>query len=155
MALSGSGRAHTRPSRAASPRFERFLGRSGNQPFAYRLLAGELAGTADRLALFPRRFLRRLLVEPAPLHFPQYAFALHLLLQDAERLIDIVVANEHLQIFSPSVGRSRCRPRSLVRFKIGRCARWRVIVARHRQRTGMQRTKRPSIDLAAKLREGS
>jgi hypothetical protein len=31
---------------------------------------------------------------------------LHLLLQDAERLIDVVVANEHLQIFSPSVGRT-------------------------------------------------
>jgi hypothetical protein len=61
-------------------------------------LAGELAGTADRLALFPRRLLRRLLVEPAPLHLPEYAFALHLFLQDAERLIDIVVANEHMQI---------------------------------------------------------
>jgi len=44
-----------------------------------------------------------LLIEPAPLHFPEYAFALQLLLQDAERLIDIVVANEHLQIVSPSV----------------------------------------------------
>src|SRR4030095_7455806 len=110
-----SCRPEARTSCAGSPRFERFLGRSGNQPFAYRLLAGELAGTADRLALFPRRPLRRLLVEPAPLHFAEYAFALHLLLQDAERLIDIVVANEHLQILSPSVGRSRCRPRSLLR----------------------------------------
>jgi hypothetical protein len=38
------------------------------------------------------------------LRFTEDAFALHLLLQDAERLVDIVVSNEYLQEISPSCG---------------------------------------------------
>ena len=35
------------------------------------------------------------------LHFAEHAFALHLLLERPERLIDIVVANLYLHWFSP------------------------------------------------------
>jgi hypothetical protein len=47
----------------------------------------------------PRSFLRWLLVKAAPAHFPKHAFALHLLFEHAERLLDIVVADEYLQDF--------------------------------------------------------
>jgi hypothetical protein len=82
------------------PAFRQRLAWSGDQSVAHRLLARELAGAAQRLALFPRRFLGRLLVKPAPLHFPEYAFALHFLFQHPESLIDIVVADEYLQLFT-------------------------------------------------------
>jgi hypothetical protein len=45
------------------------------------------------LAGFP---FGRLFIGTAELHFPEHAFALHLLLQGAQRLIDVVVANDNL-----------------------------------------------------------
>ena len=78
------------------------LDRSGDQSLPDRLLARELARAAYRLGLFSCGFLRRLLIKPTTLHLPEDAFALHLLLQDTERLIDIVVSDEHLQRFDPS-----------------------------------------------------
>src|SRR5512144_203997 len=94
----GPGRA----TGAASPRLEFLLRRSGNQPLADRLLARSLAGAPHRFTFFPRRLGRRLLVEAALLHLAKHAFALHLLLQDAKSLVDIVVADEDLQLFIPS-----------------------------------------------------
>jgi hypothetical protein len=79
-----------------SPRQDFFL-RSGNETLALRLLARELALPSDRLRLFSGSPLRRLLVEAPPLHLPEDAFALHLLLQGPKCLIDVVVANENLQ----------------------------------------------------------
>jgi hypothetical protein len=45
---------------------------------------------------FSRPPLRGFLVIAAELHFSEYPFALHFFLQGAERLVDIVVANEDL-----------------------------------------------------------
>src|SRR6185312_7734484 len=70
------------------------------QAFALHLLAGELAGPADRLGLLARLFLGRLLVMTAQLHLAENALALHLLLERLESLVDIVVANENLHFCS-------------------------------------------------------
>jgi hypothetical protein len=71
--------------------------RGWQQTVALRLLAGELARTTDRLGPFARCTVRRLLEKSPPFHFPENAFALHFLLQDAERLVNIVVADKDLQ----------------------------------------------------------
>src|SRR6266481_2462671 len=81
--------------------------RSGDKPFALGLLARELAGSPDRFALFPSRLLGGLLVKSPAFHFAKHTFALHLLLEHAERLIDIVVADEDLQETFPSLVESR------------------------------------------------
>src|SRR5262245_11301284 len=73
------------------------LARGGDQALPLRLLARELSCPADCLAFFPRRFLRRLFVEPPALHLAEDALPLHLLFQRPERLVDIVVADEYLQ----------------------------------------------------------
>src|SRR5262249_28170990 len=64
--------------------------------FALQALAHQLAGPADRLGPLARAALGRLLVVAAELHLAEDPFALHLLLQDAQRLIDIVFTNENL-----------------------------------------------------------
>jgi hypothetical protein len=61
-----------------------------------------LAHAADGLGLFPRGLRGPLLVEAPALHLAKHALPLHLLLQDPERLVDIVIANENLQcLFLP------------------------------------------------------
>ena len=69
----------------------------GNETFTLRLLARELARPPNGFRPFAHRSLGWLLEEPALLHLPKDAFALHLLFQDAEGLIDVVVADEDLQ----------------------------------------------------------
>src|SRR5262249_27854946 len=59
-------------------------------------LAHQLAVATHGLGLLARPPLRRLLVVAAQLHLAEDTLALHLLLQDTQRLIDIVVANENL-----------------------------------------------------------
>ena len=66
--------------------------------FALRLLARQLARTADCLGFLPRTLHRRLFIMLPELHFAEDAFALHLLLQRPKRLIDIVVANQYLHV---------------------------------------------------------
>lgn len=105
-ALESRGRARTvGASRGSlpgpSPRQD-FLLRRGNETFALRLLASELALSSDRLRLFPLRPLGRLLITAPPFHLAEDAFALHLLLQDPKRLVDVVVADENLQGMSLS-----------------------------------------------------
>jgi len=80
--------------------------RRGDKAFALGLLASELAGSADRFTLFPRRFFGWLLVKSPALHLAKNAFALHFLLEYSESLIDVVVANDYLQetFLSGSVG---------------------------------------------------
>src|SRR5215216_3478010 len=100
-AVSAVAKRRRRPARraeAAAPAHpvRRFL-RRRDQAFALRPLARELAHAAHRLGLLPRRFLRWLLVEPPALHLAEDAFALHLLFQHAERLVDVVVAHQDLQ----------------------------------------------------------
>jgi hypothetical protein len=64
------------------------------------LLPSELTGPANGLGFFARPPLRRLLVGSPLFHFPEDALALHLLLQNTKRLVDIVVANKYLQLNS-------------------------------------------------------
>ena len=70
--------------------------RHRQQTFALRALAGQLAGAANGLGLLACPLLRWLLVMSAHLHFAEDAFALHFLLESAERLINVVVADENL-----------------------------------------------------------
>lgn len=59
-------------------------------------LAGQLAGAAHGFRLLAGALLGRLFVVDVPLHLAERAFALHLLLQGLEGLIDVVVADENL-----------------------------------------------------------
>ena len=82
----------------------RRLLRGGDQAFALGALTGELAGAANGLGLLAGALLRRLFVVHVPLHFAERAFALHLLLQRFQRLVDVVVANENLDDDTSSFG---------------------------------------------------
>ena len=75
--------------------------RLGDQAFALRLLARGLAGSADGLASLPSSLFGRLFIGPAALHLTKKTFALKLLLQHPEGLIDIVVSDGNLQGNSP------------------------------------------------------
>src|SRR5579863_7913521 len=74
-----------------------FLARRDDQALANRLLAREFSGATDRLSPLPRRARRWFLVKAPEPHLPKDSLSLQLLLQDAERLIDVVVTYEHLQ----------------------------------------------------------
>src|SRR5919108_5795834 len=65
----------------------------GSDLVAFSALALELAEPADRLGSLTSLLLRRLFVVTAHPHLAIQPFALHLLFQRAERLIDVVVAN--------------------------------------------------------------
>jgi hypothetical protein len=71
---------------------------------ALHALAHQLAGAADGFGALAGAALGGLLVVTTELHLAEDTFALHLLLQDAERLIDIVFADEdlHCDRFLPS-----------------------------------------------------
>ena len=73
------------------------LDRHRQQAFALQLLAGQLAGAPNGLGLFTSALHGGLLVMIAQLHFAEDTFALHLFLQRAQGLIDIVIADEDLQ----------------------------------------------------------
>src|SRR4029078_2033063 len=70
-------------------------------PVALRALALELARPADRGRLFARALLARLLVVAAQLHLAVHALALQLLLERAQGLLDIVVADDDLHKLKP------------------------------------------------------
>ena len=74
---------------------------AGKEPFALGALAGQLAGTAHGFGLFASSFLGRLFVVIAKFHLAEDTFALHLLLQHLERLIDIVISDKYLHLISP------------------------------------------------------
>ena len=78
-------------------------GSGGQATFTLRTLPGELAGTADGLGLLARLLFGGLLVVVAKLHLAEDAFALELLLQSAQRLVNIVIANNYLQAEPPFV----------------------------------------------------
>jgi hypothetical protein len=63
---------------------------------ALHAFAQQLAVPSNGLGLFPRAPFRWLFVVAPKLHFSEYPFALHLLFQGSQRLIDIVIANEDL-----------------------------------------------------------
>src|SRR6185369_10960286 len=58
---------------------------------------------AHRLRLLPRLALGGLLIVAAHLHLTEDSLALHLLLERAQGLIDIVVTNEHLHFWPDSL----------------------------------------------------
>src|ERR1700681_3154532 len=80
------------------------LGLHGHQALALGALAGELAGTADRLRLLPGLLFGGILVVAAELHLAEDALALHLFLQHLEGLVDIVVTDENLHAFVSNGG---------------------------------------------------
>jgi hypothetical protein len=72
-----------------------------------QLLAGELAGAADRFGPLPDSALGGFLVMAAEFHLAEYALALHLLFQHFEGLVDIVVTDENLHLgflFAQEIG---------------------------------------------------
>jgi hypothetical protein len=75
---------------------------AADQAFSLHPLASELANAANGFCLFAGALLRRLLVVVAHLHFAENAFALHLLLESAERLVNVVVADKYLHVKSRS-----------------------------------------------------
>src|SRR5690606_12719362 len=89
-------RKSARSARGASGTSSGRARRTGDQAFALGALARQPAGTPDRLGRFAGSRFGRLFVVAAHLHLAENAFALHLLLERAERLVNIVVANEYL-----------------------------------------------------------
>ncbi|KGF69542.1 hypothetical protein LL06_10050 [Hoeflea sp. BAL378] len=71
---------------------------AADEAFALGALTRQLADPANGFGLFACALLRRLLVKITHLHFTEDAFALHLLLESAERLIDIVIADKYLHV---------------------------------------------------------
>src|SRR4051794_4457593 len=63
---------------------------------ALHTLAQQLAVAADRLSLLAGAAFGGFLVIAPELHFPEHPFALHLLFESSQSLIDVVVANEDL-----------------------------------------------------------
>src|SRR5262249_25539753 len=84
-----------RPTRCIVPAFGH-----GDQAFALGQFPGSFARASDSFCLLTGFALGRFFVRLATPHLAKNALALHLLLQDPEGLIDIVVANEYLQMFS-------------------------------------------------------
>jgi hypothetical protein len=77
--------------------------RGRKQAVALRLLACDLARPPNGFRPFADLSLRRLLIGSALPQFAKDAFALHLLLEDSHRLIDIVIAHHDQQYNLPSV----------------------------------------------------
>jgi hypothetical protein len=75
-----------------------------DEAFALGAFAGQFACTAHSLGLPTRLGFGRLLESRAGLHFPEDAFALHLLLERLQRLIDVVIADHDLNYLKLSIG---------------------------------------------------
>jgi hypothetical protein len=90
-------KSRRRQRRLGTPRVSDAGLRSWKKTISLRLLAGELAHATDGFRLLPHSSLRGLLVEAPLFHLAKDALALHPLLEDAQRLIHIVVAHENLQ----------------------------------------------------------
>src|SRR5262249_9044493 len=98
-----------RPGRGRPTRRKLSLFRHRDQAFALGLFPSCLARAPDGFRLLAGLALGRLFIRLAALHLTKNALALHLLLEDPERLIDIVVANDDLQNVSnllPGAGRA-------------------------------------------------
>jgi hypothetical protein len=80
-------------------------GSGGQAAFTLGALTGQLAGAANGFRLLTRLLFGRLLVVVPQLHLAEDAFALQLLLERAQRLVDIVIANNYLQADPPFVNR--------------------------------------------------
>jgi hypothetical protein len=74
----------------------RKLHRALSETFPLQPLAFQLPGTPDGFRRFARTPFGRLLVVSPEFHLPEYAFALHLLLQRFKRLVNVIISNEDL-----------------------------------------------------------
>src|SRR5262245_65143650 len=81
----------------------RDLGLHRQQAIALQSLARDLAGAANGFRLCPDFPLRGFLIMAAESHLAENAFALHLLFQHPQRLVDIVVTDENLHERSSSM----------------------------------------------------
>jgi hypothetical protein len=111
---SGPWRGRTGSHRAGRP--HRTL-RGWKETLALRLLTGGLACTTNGFRLLAGLALGGLLESLALLHFAEDALALHLLLQNPESLVNVVVADKNLHVIDPicfrckrqaGKGKSRC-----------------------------------------------
>ncbi len=73
------------------------------QAFALGSLAGQLARTAHSFGALAGTLFGRLFKVGPAFHFPEKAFALHLFLQRAQGLLDIIVADDDLYDGSISI----------------------------------------------------
>jgi hypothetical protein len=71
--------------------------------FVLGLFAGDFADPSDCLIVLPGRPFRWLFVEPSELHLPKHSLSLHFLFEDTKRLVNVVVANQDLQVMIPSL----------------------------------------------------
>src|SRR5215475_11841050 len=94
----GDVSARIRPALVAGGRLPYW---SGDQSVPDSLPARQLARSPHSLRLLSRHLVRWLLIEATAAHLPEHTFALHLLLQDAKRLLDVVVTNEYLHALLP------------------------------------------------------
>ena len=76
----------------------RSLRKTSEHTFALCLLARQLAGAADGFGFLAGLLFGRLLEMLPQLHLTEDAFALKFLLQGAECLIDVVIANTNLHV---------------------------------------------------------
>jgi len=74
------------------------------QAFALRALASQFPRPADGFGLLARLALGGLLEMVAAFHLPEETFALHLLLERLQRLVDVVVADNDLNDLKLSIG---------------------------------------------------
>ena len=73
------------------------------KPFTLGALASQFARTANGFSLLTRLALGRLLEMVAALHLAEEPFALHLLFQRLQRLIDVVIADHDLNYLKLSI----------------------------------------------------
>lgn len=124
--------------------------RSRQQAFALGALAGQLAGAADGFSLLARTLFRRLFVVHVTLHLAEAAFALHLLLQRLQGLVDVVVADENLNQVKLSFG---CPPRPVR--ETGRQMKSGVREAEPSDEGGLIHERPPAVQIVTDRCEGS
>ncbi|MCY1372855.1 hypothetical protein D9M69_600920 [compost metagenome] len=71
---------------------------AADETFTLRALASQLACAANGFSLFTGALFRWLFIVATHLHFAEDTFALHLFLESAESLINIVIADEYLHV---------------------------------------------------------
>jgi hypothetical protein len=74
------------------------------EAFTLGALASQFPRTADGFSFLARFPFGRLLEMVAALHLPEETFALHLLLERFQRLIDVVIADHDLNYLKLSIG---------------------------------------------------
>lgn len=73
---------------------------AADETFALGALTGQLACAANGFCLFAGALFGRLFIMATHLHFAEDTFALHLFLESAESLINIIIADEYLHVYS-------------------------------------------------------